>query len=255
MIVYFSATGNTRYVAQELARLLGDNALDLTPRIQARDFSPIQSDKPLVVCSPTHVSELPKFFADYLRKAVFTHTRDAYGVITNGGYSGIAGWQLEHILRKKGLRFKGYAEFKYPGIHIASITHKPISEEEVVDRIRTSAARLPDIAQTIQRGERFTNQRTRLYELAVTVPLVPAIRHFGLKTKGFWVTDACSSCGKCERLCPVLAIQMRDGKPVWTAPHCARCMACVHNCPTEAIEYGEITQGKRRYTLAKYQPS
>lgn len=252
MIVFFSATGNTKFVAEELARLLDDEALDLSPRIRSGDTTEIDSGKTLVVCSPVHVSGLPKFYADYLRRVSFTGSPDVYGVFTNAGYSGIAGSQLKAIFRKKGMRYKGFAEFKFPGIHITSITHKPISDKEVEERIQTSSKRVPSIAEVIRRGERFENQRVWLLEIAITSLLAPLLRYIGMSTKGFWTTAQCISCGKCERICPVSAIQMQSGKPLWATTHCAHCMACVHNCPVEAIEYGKATQGKRRYTLSKF---
>ena len=252
MIVYFSATGNTRFVAEELARLLGDEAIDLAPRIRAGDCAEIRSDKALVVCSPVHVSGLPKFYADYLKKVAFSGSPDVYGVFTDAGYSGIAGAQVKSIFRAKGKRFKGFAEFKFPGIHITSVTHKPIDDEEVARRILTSSERVPSVARVIQRGEGFENHRIWLVEVALTTLLAPLLRFVGMSTRGFWVTDRCIACGKCEKLCPVVAIQMQSGRPTWIPSHCAHCMACVHNCPVEAIEYGKITQGKRRYTLSKF---
>jgi len=189
MIIYFSATGNTRLVAEELARLLGDEALDLAPRIRAKDCSEIHSDKVLVVCSPVHVSGLPKFYADYLKKVVFTGSADVYGIFTNAGYSGIAGAQLKSIFRAKGMNFMGFSEFKFPGIHITSITHRPISDKEAEERIRTSSARIPSVAQILQRGERFENKRIWLAEIALTTALAPLLRFVGMMTKGFWATD------------------------------------------------------------------
>ena len=53
MILYFSATGNTRFVARRLATLLGDESLDLLDRSRRGDHSPIRSDRPFVICSPT----------------------------------------------------------------------------------------------------------------------------------------------------------------------------------------------------------
>jgi len=252
MIVYFSATGNTRYVAKELAKLLDDAVLNLTPRMRANDFSEIRCDKALVICSPVHVSGLPKFIADYLKKVDFVGTSEAYGVFTNAGYCGIAGTQISAIIRAKGMRFKGYTEFKLPGIHITSITNRQIDADEIRRRIKATSEQLPAAAQVIQRGESFESKGARTPEVALTLALAPALRFIGLRTKRFWVTDQCTSCGLCERLCPVLAITMKSGKPTWNASHCAHCMACIHNCPTEAIEYGKITQGKKRYTFSKY---
>jgi ferredoxin len=89
-------------------------------------------------------------------------------------------------------------------------------------------------------------------EVALTVSLAPLLRFIGLRTRLFHADDRCISCGLCERICPVSTIAMRDGRPVWTDSHCAHCMACIHNCPKGAIEYGDVTQEKRRYTFAKY---
>ena len=143
MIVYFSAAGNTRYVAEELARILNDSALDLAPFIRSGSTEAIQSNATLIVCSPVHVSGLPKFFADYLKRTAFVGCTDVYGVFTNAGYSGIAGSQLKGIFRSKGMRFRGYAEFKFPGIHITSVTHKPIDDDEVVRRSGRRRSKCP----------------------------------------------------------------------------------------------------------------
>lgn len=252
MIVYFSATGNTKFVAQRLAKLLDDEALDLCPRIRANDVSRIDCGKTLVVCSPVHISGLPKFLSDYLKSVSFSEPTVAYGVLTDGGYAGIAGHQLKKILEQKGMRFGGCAECVLPGIHITSITSRKIEVDEIERRIQVVAEQLPDVARTMRAGEDLAGKRTLLPEVALTQALMPGLRFVGLRTRKFWVSDQCVSCGLCERVCPVVAITMCDGKPAWNTSHCAHCMACIHNCPKEAIEYGDVTKDKRRYTFAKY---
>lgn len=251
-IIYFSATGNTRFVAEGLAALLDDEACDLCPRIRTNDFTEMQCGKTLVVCSPVHISGLPKFLSDYLRRASFSGVEEAYGILTDGGYSGIAGRQLAGILREKGIRFKGFAEFMLPGIHITSITHRKIADEEIEKRIRAASERLPDVARAICEGEGLEGRRASLAEVALTEALMPGLRFVGLGTRKFWASERCVSCGLCERVCPVVAITMREGRPTWNMSHCAHCIACIHNCPKEAIEYGNVTRDKRRYTFARY---
>lgn len=250
MILYFSATGNTKRMAEALAERLQDELLDLLPRIKNGDCSEIRSEQPFVICSPVYVSELPAFVADYLKKASFRGSREVYGVFTNGGYSGIAGGQLKRIVRRKKLQFKGYAEFKLVSNHITNKSHRDLSDEEIRERFRAALLRADDAARVIRSGDCFRNRRIFLLEYLVTLPLAPVFFRLNQGTKGFRAGDRCISCGKCERLCPMNMIELRDGKPVWNADHCAHCMSCIQNCPPEAIEFKTVTEGRRRYRAA-----
>lgn len=252
MILYFSATGNTKLMAKALAEQLNDEAVDLLTRIKKKDYSQIRSDRPFILCAPVYVSELPSFFSDYLKKVPLTGSRDVYGVLTNGGFSGIAGGQLKSIIRRKKLDFKGYAEYKLPSNHITNKSHKPIGSEEIRERIQTSLSKIEADADVIRRGDRFRNRHLFLLEYIVTVPVAPVLCHFNQGTAGFRTKDSCISCGKCEKLCPMNVIAMQDGKPVWNVKRCAHCMSCIQNCPVEAIEYKDVTEGRKRYHVSKY---
>ncbi len=59
MIMFFSATGNSRYVARSLAKLLDDEAVDLMRRMHDGDTSPLSSAKPFVLCMPVYVDGMP----------------------------------------------------------------------------------------------------------------------------------------------------------------------------------------------------
>ncbi|MBR7044939.1 MAG: 4Fe-4S binding protein [Lachnospiraceae bacterium] len=48
-------------------------------------------------------------------------------------------------------------------------------------------------------------------------------------------TKDCISCGKCARVCPVLAISMKDKKPVVDKSICLGCGVCARNCPKKTI--------------------
>jgi MinD superfamily P-loop ATPase len=90
------------------------------------------------------------------------------------------------------------------------------------------------------------------FETLFTVPFNPVWCYLKQPVNGFHVTDSCVACGKCEKLCPVNAIQIKDGRPVWKGKSCSHCMSCIQNCPTESIEYESITQEKERYQFSRY---
>ena len=252
LILYFSATGNTRFVALQLAERLGDEALDLLDRIKRDDHSPIHSDRPFVICAPTYVCEMPRFFADYLRKTPLTGSAAAYFIFTSGGYCGISGTLARGIAGKKGLRYMGCAELTMPRTYTANNHYPELETPEIERRIRASAEAIGPIAAAIDGGERLKSRHVWLFELLITLPFNPVWVRVKQGVADFRATDSCVGCGKCARLCPLNVIRMEEGKPVWRGRTCAHCMSCIQNCPAEAIEYGQITPVKARYRFDRY---
>lgn len=54
MILYFSGTGNSKYVAQRIADALDDTLFNMNDRIKARDSSPIETGERIVFVTPTY---------------------------------------------------------------------------------------------------------------------------------------------------------------------------------------------------------
>ena len=252
MILYFSATGNTRFVAEQLSTLLGDEALNLLDRIRSQDCSPIHSDRPFVICAPTYVCEMPRFLARFLRETPLTGSRDVYFLFTSGGYSGICAVQGRTMALRKGLRCMGCADLIMPRNYIANDHYPELEPPEIERRIRTSAQQIRAIASAIKGGERLKSRHIWLFEVLITLPFNPVWVRYKQGVSDFHATDKCVGCGKCARLCPLNVIRIVDKKPVWNAKCCAHCMSCIQNCPTEAIEYGDITPKKQRYIFNKY---
>ncbi|MFR8517088.1 MAG: EFR1 family ferrodoxin, partial [Emergencia timonensis] len=71
-----------------------------------------------------------------------------------------------------------------------------------------------------------------------------------IHAKKFYATDACISCGKCQKDCPLNNVSIVCGKPKW-GKDCTHCMACICGCPAEAIEYGNHSKGLPRYQFPK----
>ena len=47
--------------------------------------------------------------------------------------------------------------------------------------------------------------------------------------------ETCMGCGKCAKVCPILAISMKEKHPVIDEEICLGCGVCARNCPTKAI--------------------
>ena len=60
MVLYFSATGNTEFIAKEIARRLDDPCVNLLERIRKNDHSDLHSDTPFIICAPVYICEMPR---------------------------------------------------------------------------------------------------------------------------------------------------------------------------------------------------
>ena len=124
------------------------------------------------------------------------------------------------------------------------------SEEEALALIERAEPKITDIARMIKEGrilpEQQVNGKDKIRSGLVNTVFYPLMVHAGK----YYATDACISCGLCEKVCSLGNITLKDGKPVW-GKNCTHCMACICRCPKEAIEYGKHSQGQPRYVCPK----
>ena len=251
MVLYFSATGNTEYIAKQLASRLGDECVNILGKVKANDTEPLSSDKPYVICAPVYVCEMPRFMAKFLKKTALNGNKEVYFVFTSGGYAGISGKLAEKIIKKKDMIYKGHSEITMPRNYVVNDHYPMLKKEAVEERIEKAYAQLDNITDTIKSNGTLTARHVQLWETVVTVPFNPIWCKFQFKDKDFYAKDNCIGCGKCEKLCPLNNIKMVENKPTWNN-NCTHCMACIGNCPVEAIDYKKTEGRKTPYNIGKF---
>lgn len=88
MILYFSATGNCKYVATRLAKAFDEESVSITECIGKNRY--VFEDKTIGVVSPTYFWGLPSIVKEFLEKASFK-TEYLYFVATYGTTPGAVG--------------------------------------------------------------------------------------------------------------------------------------------------------------------
>ena len=244
MILFYSGTGNSRYVAKRIAAALGDELLSMNDRIKAGDTSPVETNERLIIVTPTYAWRIPRIVRDWLTKTEFPGAKQAWFVMTCGSEIGNAAKYNRALCREKQLAYMGTAQIIMPENYIAMF------DAPQADEARQIVARAePDIdraATAIAANQAFPLPRDNLYDRFMSGPVNPIFYSFCVKAKAFIASDACIGCGKCATLCPTNNITIQNGKPVWGGD-CTHCMACICYCPTEAVEYGKKSLGKPRY--------
>lgn len=249
MIVVFSGTGNSRYVSDMMADLLQDEVIDANRYIKERKKASLFSEKPWIFVSPVYVSAPPKIFMKFLQVSSFKGSTDCYFVQTCAGGMGACAYYNQAIAEEKQMEYRGTAEVIMPQNYLVYFKTR---EKEESDRIRKNAEpAIRVLSSLVAEQENFADPgMTKAEVLATEAILDPYYKYF-MKAKAFYVTDACISCGKCEKVCMFGNIRMRDGAPRW-GKNCMHCMACINSCPKEAIEYGKKSVGKPRYLCEVY---
>lgn len=243
MILYFTGTGNSAYVAKRIAEKTGDKTENVFERIKNNDLSEIHSDKPWVAVCPTYAWQIPHIFRDYLLKTPLKGNKKIYFVMTCGDDIGNAEKYASKICTEKGMEFMGCIPVKMPENYLAMFSTP--DKDKAAHIIEKSEGRIDDIADMINAQKPYSAKITVQDKLKSSVvnSLFYAIY---VKDKKFTVSDECIGCGKCAKLCPCANISYTDKKPVWNGT-CTHCMACISVCPVKAIEYGKASVGQPRY--------
>ena len=96
MVIYYTGTGNSRYTAQALSHMLGDELTDAGTYIKAGRKAHLSSQRPWVFVSPTYSWRIPRIFEAFIRNGRFIGSRQAYFVMTCGDDVGAAA-QIHHL--------------------------------------------------------------------------------------------------------------------------------------------------------------
>ena len=249
MVLYFSGTGNSRFAAQQLARVCEDELVSINRSLRQRILDPYQaqyafeSDSPFVIVCPTYCWHIPRVVETFLKESRFLGSRRMYFVLTCGGGTGNAAEHAKQICHEISMDFCGLASVLMPENYI-SLFRAP-EADEAVGIIRAAMPQLEGIANQILLDRSITDSYAGR---AVPDFVVRGFYRFFVHDKRFHVKDNCIGCTACAKLCPLVNITMHNGRPVWNG-HCTQCQGCIAVCPVDAIEFGSRTRRKRRYYL------
>lgn len=240
MIFYFSGTGNSRWIAQELAKLTNDTAYDITTLLVIPN---LEHEQQIGFIFPIYAWGVPKVMMQFVEKLkkvdVFT-----YAICTCGQDAGNAMKQLS----KYYFLNSSYSVVMPNNYIIGSDTD---SVQEIYDKIDLAKQRLIQIAKEITLKECRYEVNEGGFSKIKSSLINFGFNHFACTTKPFYVTNKCNGCGKCVTRCPCQAIHLENKQPVWHK-NCYQCMRCINECKQQAIEYGKKTKNRKRYTIDQY---
>ena len=246
MILYFSGTGNSKYIAERIAAALSDEVLNVGDRIKAGDSSAVNTGRDVIVSMPTYAWRIPRVASDWFEKAELIGAERIWFVMNCGAQIGNAAKYNRQLAEQKNLEYMGTAQIIMPENYIAMFGVQ--DDEEARAIVRKSEPDIDRAIACIKEGRSFPAPRGNLYDKLMSSAVNPAFYKLFVKADAFCAGDDCTGCGLCVEKCPLnnIKIKYEGGKPEW-GKTCTHCMACICYCPSEAIEYGKKSHGKPRY--------
>lgn len=250
-IYYFSGTGNSLFVAKEIAKKLDGQIIPIGSFLKTKE---IKTDALVIgIVFPVYYCELPVIVKEFAKKLIDIKKKYIFSVATYGGAASVSLKNLKNIIKLKGGRI--YASY---GLHLPQNSFKkPFENHEKL--ISKSKKKAYMIAKKTRRKAKVLYRDNYILEVifAPFYPITkPAVKKLLINTSkktnifekdelmrfvdnSFATNDSCTGCGICMKVCPVKNIKIENNRPIWLN-HCENCIACFSWCPQKSI-YGGIT--------------
>jgi ferredoxin len=237
-LVYFSPTGSTRRIVEEIAKGIGAPVehVDLTrPEAKTRDFDDFGGEL-AIIGSPIYAGLIPMEAERRLRRLKARNTPAVMVVVYGNRAYEDSLIQLTDLA--SGLGFKPVAGGAFVAEHSFSTPEVPIAEGRPdasdlkiarefgagIKEKLLAVKEIGDVSPVTVPGSRPYRDEFRKSRTAKpgTDPAAPITRE-----------DLCTKCGRCAEVCPTEAIKLASTVET-RRDACIRCYACIKSCPTGA---------------------
>ncbi len=247
VIYYFTGTGNSLAAAKKIAAALGDTLLVPIASLQSDPDGIIpQADRVGIVC-PVYDGGVPVMVAEFAERLDLSRAGYTFAVVTMGGMGVSALHQLDGIVReRRGRGLDAAFAVSMPG-NFPPLYRPPAGKKR--ERVLADAdERLAEIAEAIRHGRAVRPGFAPFSTLMKALTYGAFAKNVHASDRDFSVSDACTGCGTCAKVCPAGNITLERGRPAWNH-RCELCCACLHFCPIEAIQLRVMrgTEGRGRY--------
>ena len=241
-IIYFSSSGNTKYICEIVARGLNSASMEaeLIPLKKIGDYPNFMEESVgFGIGAPVYGGNFTPNIVEWMHQFPITNEKKYFFLIdTNAGLPCAALIKSKNILTKKGYTF-------IVGLEITAPTRDSVFWMDFFEHVSWPLNSLKRafyfgkrIAQNLKTGTEDVVKEFRIMPLGnILSNLFPYIerRFYIFMTKIMAHNPTkCVKCGACESLCPAGAIDVQ--KNIYFDPEkCFFCFKCMRNCPKGAL--------------------
>ncbi len=250
MIFWFSGTGNSLYIAKNIAEKNDLKLVSIASAVNSgTEFFEYDLEEGEIVgfVFPVYAWAPPKMVLNFISKLKLKNYNNNYTfcVATCGGNVGNTVKVMEESLNTANIKLSAGFSVIMPNnyIVVGNVDSKAKEEKKLAEAEETTK-KISEIV-TEKKSGMFNVVKGPLPGL-FTGLVSPIFNKRAIRTDSFYATDKCNGCGICEKVCTCKSIKV-DKRPKW-GKECNQCLACINFCPTKAIQFRKGTEKKGRYT-------
>ena len=245
LMLYFSATGNSKYIAELFSRQMGGKCHSIEERLDFEGL--ITSSEVIGFCYPIYASRVPRNLREFTAK--YTESLKGKKVVifcTQMVFSGDGARAFTELLPRKAFEVI-YAEHFIMPNNVPNFFLTPLArKDKVLKYFANAEQKMRLICSDIKAGivrKRGFNIFSRILGLpqAAAFPLLERIARKTVK-----VNSECDKCGVCVSACPMNNLAVENDRLVHKH-NCVICYRCVNQCPQKAITVVFHGKVKKQY--------
>ena len=224
MLFYFTATGNCLHVARQFDK----NPISI-PQVINNDNLVFEDEK-IGIVWPVYAGEPPKIVLNFLKKATFK-TNYFYMILTYGKDVTDAPEYTNRLCEGMGIHVDYIHSILMVDNYLPSFD---MNEQKAMDKHIEEQLQIA-LKDVQERKKEITEANQEARDFHARAAKIFADNPSLINGEQITVTDKCTGCGICTKVCPVKRFYIENGKAKRTQTTCEFCLACAHNCPQKAI--------------------
>jgi len=244
LTLYFSATGNTEYIARLFSHNMDIECLSIESNT---DFvSAIEKQETIAFCYPIYASRVPRIMREFVAK----HMSELSGkkiviLVTQVLFSGDGARVFTDMFQEKSIEVIYAEHIKMPN-NVGNLPFiGPPSEKAVQRKLDKAEASVTRICEDINNGIVRKRGFSRFSKVLGCIQgkiwqgdskkIAP--RNFSGENKaknGVRIHKECTACNHCVNICPMKNFESEYGRII-PKGNCIVCYRCVNRCPNKAV--------------------